>query len=26
VSKRKQIISRLMEIAEKNHDIILYAH
>jgi type I restriction enzyme R subunit len=26
VSKRKHIISRLMEIAEKNHDTILYAH
>jgi type I restriction enzyme R subunit len=26
VVKRKQIISRLMEIAEKNHDTILYAN
>lgn len=26
VPKRKQILSRLMEIAEKNHDIILYAN
>ena len=25
VSKRTQIISRIIEIAEKNHDIILYA-
>ena len=26
VNKRKHIISRLMEIAERNHDIILYVH
>jgi type I restriction enzyme R subunit len=26
VMKRKHIISRLMEIAEKNHDTILYAN
>ena len=25
VSKRAKIISRIMEIADKNHDIILYA-
>jgi type I restriction enzyme R subunit len=26
IHKRKHIISRLLEIAEKNHDTILYAH